>query len=148
MCLQNIRELTKTDPKVWYGYVIQRKVGKQYSGLWYSECGTCRLGEEKFYDPLVIPNIERMRICGNDKKGFYGYTKLCYARNTRSYILEDVLRDKTVILLAEFRSLRDIGHPFLSISNPKSLKRIADRVSERTMISFRAKYRTLLCEIK
>ena len=145
MCLNLPREPNKKDPKSWYGYVIQRKIGEQYGGIWHGECGTCELGQEKFYDPYVLPNIEKMRSCTKDDKGFYGYTKLSDARDTRSYIFVDVLRDKTVILLAEFKGLRDIGHPAILSPN---LKRISDRISERSMISFRAKYRTLLCEVK
>ena len=147
MCLKMPREPNNKDPKNWYGYVLQRKSGNKYCGIWYKECGMCVLGEEKFYDPLAVPNIEKMRICANDDKGFYGYAKLYDARNTRSYILWnvlDVVRDNIVILLAEFRSLRDIGNP--AIVNEENQKNIL--ADERKMISFRARYRTLLCEIK
>lgn len=137
MCLLNERQIKV---KACYGYALQLKV---YDDLQH------RLEKTPHYRGIftgnAVPIMEEREashlITLPKDAGFYGFNKLSDARKVyqeecKGYSCSNHPTDRVVIVLCEFRDIFEIGSPNIYGKN-----------WEEEITAFRARYRTILCEV-
>ena len=135
MCLLNEKRIKI---KACYGYAIQLRV---YDNLPYQLYDPPRY--RGIFNGNAIPIMEErkashLRTLPKDA-GFYGFNKLSDARKYyRKYTKSQPFyyTNRIAIVLCEFRDIFEIGSPHIFFGN-----------WWKKMTAFRARYRTILCEV-